>query len=195
VRDRQSIGLIRTRTARSGDPFDCHPAHHPAAAIDFWRSRAVGRTEVAGRIVSAVELSRVTFVRGSGPPVLENVSLRIAQASMSPLSAVGSGNPRCSGCCWASKSRSPAPCPHGKAIDTLDISAVRPSARRRPANGKLATGSIYDNICGGVQLPLEYAWEAARLAGSTTISRRCDGHEHGVRRGGQYAVGRQRQRS
>ena len=32
-------------------------------------------------------------------------------------------------------------------------------------NAKLATGSIYENICGGVQLPLEQAWEAARLAG------------------------------
>jgi len=29
---------------------------------------------------------------------------------------------------------------------------------------KLATGSLYENICGGVDLPLEKAWEAARLA-------------------------------
>jgi ABC-type bacteriocin/lantibiotic exporter with double-glycine peptidase domain len=32
-------------------------------------------------------------------------------------------------------------------------------------NGRLASGSIYENICGGFQLPLEQAWEAARLAG------------------------------
>ncbi len=29
----------------------------------------------------------------------------------------------------------------------------------------IVTGSLYDNICGGIQLPLEQAWEAARLAG------------------------------
>ena len=32
-------------------------------------------------------------------------------------------------------------------------------------NGKLVSGSLYENICGGAQLPLERAWEAARLAG------------------------------
>jgi ABC-type bacteriocin/lantibiotic exporter with double-glycine peptidase domain len=31
-------------------------------------------------------------------------------------------------------------------------------------NSRLASGSIYDNICGGTQLPMEQAWEAARLA-------------------------------
>jgi ABC-type bacteriocin/lantibiotic exporter with double-glycine peptidase domain len=53
----------------------------------------------------------------------------------------------------------------GKAIDTLDISAVRRQLGVVLQNGKLSTGSLYDNICGGVQLPLEQAWEAARLAG------------------------------
>jgi ABC-type bacteriocin/lantibiotic exporter with double-glycine peptidase domain len=53
----------------------------------------------------------------------------------------------------------------GKAIDTLDISAVRRQFGVVLQNGRLATGSLYDNICGGIQLPLEQAWEAARLAG------------------------------
>jgi ABC-type bacteriocin/lantibiotic exporter with double-glycine peptidase domain len=53
----------------------------------------------------------------------------------------------------------------GKAMDTLDVSAVRRQLGVVLQNGALATGSIYENICGGVQLPLEQAWEAARLAG------------------------------
>ncbi len=53
----------------------------------------------------------------------------------------------------------------GKAIDTLDVSAVRRQLGVVMQNAKLATGSIYDNICGGIQLPLEQVWEAARLAG------------------------------
>ena len=43
----------------------------------------------------------------------------------------------------------------GKAIDTLDISAVRRQIGVVLQNGRLATGSIYENICGGAQLPLE----------------------------------------
>ncbi|MDO9461717.1 MAG: ATP-binding cassette domain-containing protein, partial [Alphaproteobacteria bacterium] len=53
----------------------------------------------------------------------------------------------------------------GKAIDTLDVSAVRRQLGVVLQNGKLATGSLSDNICGGVQLPPEQVWEAARLAG------------------------------
>jgi ABC-type bacteriocin/lantibiotic exporter with double-glycine peptidase domain len=52
----------------------------------------------------------------------------------------------------------------GKALDTLDISAVRRQLGVVLQETKLATGSIYDNICGGIELPLEKAWEAARLA-------------------------------
>ncbi|MDO9461173.1 MAG: ATP-binding cassette domain-containing protein [Alphaproteobacteria bacterium] len=43
----------------------------------------------------------------------------------------------------------------GKAIDTLDISAVRRQLGVVLQNGKLATGSRSDIICGSVQLPLE----------------------------------------
>ena len=32
-------------------------------------------------------------------------------------------------------------------------------------NSRLASGSIYENICAGTQLPIEQVWEAARLAG------------------------------
>jgi ABC-type bacteriocin/lantibiotic exporter with double-glycine peptidase domain len=32
-------------------------------------------------------------------------------------------------------------------------------------NARLASGNIYENICGGIRLPLDQAWEAARLAG------------------------------
>ena len=53
----------------------------------------------------------------------------------------------------------------GKALDTLDIAAVRRQIGVVLQNGKLTSGSLYENICGGAQLPLEQAWQAARLAG------------------------------
>lgn len=53
----------------------------------------------------------------------------------------------------------------GKSIETLDVSSVRRQLGVVLQNAKLANGSIYENICGGIRLPLEQAWEAARLAG------------------------------
>src|SRR5262249_23309883 len=52
----------------------------------------------------------------------------------------------------------------GKALNTLDSSAVRRQLGVVLQDTKLATGSLYENICGGVEMPLELAWEAARLA-------------------------------
>jgi ABC-type bacteriocin/lantibiotic exporter with double-glycine peptidase domain len=52
----------------------------------------------------------------------------------------------------------------GKALNTLDTSAVRRQLGVVLQDTKLATGSLYENISGGIELPLEKAWEAAQLA-------------------------------
>jgi NHLM bacteriocin system ABC transporter ATP-binding protein len=121
-----------------------------------------------GELSGTVEFSRLTFrYMQSGPPVLDNVSLRIEQGEY--VAIVGP-----SGCGKSSlfrlllgfeKAESGAVFFDGKAIETLDMGAVRRQLGVVLQNGKLATGSLYDNICGGVRLPLEQAWEAARLAG------------------------------
>lgn len=121
-----------------------------------------------GELAGMVEFSRVTFrYASSGPPVLENVSFRIAQGEY--VAIVGpSGGGKSSLFRLALGFEKPASGTvflDGKAIDTLDISAVRRQLGVVLQNGKLTSGSLYDNICGGVQLPLEQAWEAARLAG------------------------------
>jgi len=121
-----------------------------------------------GELSGTVELSRVTFrYTQSGPPVLENVSLRIAQGEyVAIVGPSGSGKSSLFRLLLGfEKPESGTVFLDGKAIDTLDISAVRRQLGVVLQNGKLATGSLYDNICGGVQLPLEMAWEAARLAG------------------------------
>ena len=121
-----------------------------------------------GELSGAVELSRVTFrYAANGPPVLENLSLRIAQGEyVAIVGPSGSGKSSLFRLLLGfEKPESGTVFLDGKAIDTLDISAVRRQLGVVLQNGKLATGSVYDNICGGVQLPLEYAWEAARLAG------------------------------
>ena len=121
-----------------------------------------------GELAGAIELSRVTFrYLSGGPPVLDNVSLRIAPGEyVAIVGPSGSGKSSLFRLLLGfEKPESGAVFFDGKALDTLDTSAVRRQLGVVLQNGKLATGSLYENICGGVQLPLEQAWEAARLAG------------------------------
>jgi len=121
-----------------------------------------------GELAGVVEFSRVNFrYASSGPPVLENVSFRIAKGEyVAIVGPSGSGKSSLFRLLLGfEKPESGTVFLDGKAIDTLDISAVRRQLGVVLQNGKLTSGSLYDNICGGVQLPLEQAWEAARLAG------------------------------
>jgi NHLM bacteriocin system ABC transporter ATP-binding protein len=121
-----------------------------------------------GDLTGTIELSRLTFrYVPSGPPVLDNVSLRIAQGEyVAIVGPSGSGKSSLFRLLLGfERPESGAVFLDGKAIDTLDIGAVRRQLGVVLQNGKLATGSLYENICGGVRLSLEQAWEAARLAG------------------------------
>jgi NHLM bacteriocin system ABC transporter ATP-binding protein len=121
-----------------------------------------------GELTGAIEFSRLTFrYMPSGPPVLDDVSLRIAPGEyVAIVGPSGSGKSSLFRLLLGfERPESGAVFLDGKAIDTLDIGAVRRQLGVVLQNGKLATGSLYENICGGVQLPLEQAWEAARLAG------------------------------
>ena len=121
-----------------------------------------------GELSGMIELSRVTFRYASTDPlVLESVSFKIAQGEfVAIVGPSGSGKSSLFRLLLGfEKPESGTIFLDGKAIDTLDIGAVRRQLGVVLQNGRLATGSIYDNICGGIQLPLEQAWEAARLAG------------------------------
>ena len=121
-----------------------------------------------GELSGSVEFSRLTFrYVPSGPPVLDNVSLGITAGEyVAIVGPSGSGKSSLFRLLLGfEKPEAGAVFFDGKAIDTLDISAVRRQLGVVLQNGSLATGSLYENICGGVQLPLEQAWEAARLAG------------------------------
>lgn len=121
-----------------------------------------------GGLTGAVEFSRVTFrYTAGGPTVVDNVSLRIAQGEyVAIVGPSGSGKSSLFRLLLGFETpESGAVFYDGKALDTLDVSAVRRQLGVVLQNGKLATGSIYENICGGLPLPLEQAWAAARMAG------------------------------
>jgi NHLM bacteriocin system ABC transporter ATP-binding protein len=151
-----------------------------------------------GELTGAVEFSRLTFrYLPSGPPVLDNVSLRIAPGEyVAIVGPSGSGKSSLFRLLLGfERPESGAVFLDGKAIDTLDIGAVRRQLGVVLQNGKLATGSLYENICGGVQLPLEQAWEAARLAGiDADIERMPMGMNTVVAEGVNTLSGGQRQR-
>jgi len=121
-----------------------------------------------GELSGSVELARVSFrYLSSGPPVLDNVTLKISPGEyVAIVGPSGSGKSSLFRLLLGfERPESGAVFYDGKSIETLDTSAVRRQLGVVLQNAKLATGNIYENICGGIRLPLEQAWEAARLAG------------------------------
>ncbi|MFI4987171.1 MAG: NHLP bacteriocin export ABC transporter permease/ATPase subunit [Alphaproteobacteria bacterium] len=121
-----------------------------------------------GKLSGAFELGRVTFryVAG-GPTILEKVTLRVARGGYVALVGPSGGGKSTIFRLLLGFERpeSGTVLFDGKAIDTLDIGAVRRQIGVVLQNGKLTSGSIYENICGGVHLPFDQVWEAARHAG------------------------------
>ena len=102
-----------------------------------------------------------------GPPVLDDVTIRVAAGEyVAIVGPSGSGKSTIFRLLLGfERPESGAIFFDGKAVDTLDIGAVRRQIGVVLQSAKLMTGSIYENICGGIQLPLNEVWDAARLAG------------------------------
>lgn len=127
-----------------------------------------GQRNPPGKLSGEIELEQVTFryVLG-GPTILDKVTLQIRRGEYIALvGPSGAGKSTIFRLLLGfEKPESGTILFDGKPIDTLDVAAVRRQLGVVLQNGKLTTGSIYENICGGTQLPLEDAWQAARLAG------------------------------
>jgi ATP-binding cassette subfamily C protein len=121
-----------------------------------------------GELSGSVELARVSFrYLQNGPLVLDNVSLKITPGEyVAVVGPSGSGKSSLFRLLLGfERPESGAVFYDGKSIETLDASALRRQLGVVLQNAKLANGNIYENICGGLRLPLDQAWEAARLAG------------------------------
>ena len=121
-----------------------------------------------GELSGSVELARVSFrYLANGPLVLDNVSLKIAPGEyVAVVGPSGSGKSSLFRLLLGfERAELGAVFYDGKSIETLDASALRRQLGVVLQNAKLANGNLYENICGGIRLPLDQAWEAARLAG------------------------------
>jgi len=126
-----------------------------------------GERRSPGELSGEIELSGVVFrYAQGGPKVLDDVSLSIATGDyVAIVGPSGSGKSSLFRLLLGfERAEAGTVFYDGKALNTLDISAVRRQLGVVLQDTKLATGSLYENICGGVDLPLEKAWEAARLA-------------------------------
>lgn len=120
-----------------------------------------------GELSGEIELSGITFrYAPGGAPVLDDVSLKIAPGEyVAIVGPSGSGKSSLLRLMLGfEQPEAGAVFYDGKALNTLDTSAVRRQLGVVLQDTRLTTGSLYENICGGVELPLEKAWEAARLA-------------------------------
>ncbi len=83
----------------------------------------------------------------------------------------------------------------GKDLANLDLQGLRRSLGVVLQNGKIGSGSIFDNITAGALVTIDKAWEAARMAGlADDIEQMPMGMHTIISEGGTNLSGGQRQR-
>jgi NHLM bacteriocin system ABC transporter ATP-binding protein len=125
-------------------------------------------TRPPGDIEGAIEFASVSFRYGdSGPPVLNGIDLSVARGEcLAIVGPSGSGKSTLFRLLLGfEKPESGVIFVDGKSLDTIDTGLLRRQVGVVLQNARLSSGSIYDNICGGVQIPIDRVWDIARMAG------------------------------
>ncbi len=152
-----------------------------------------GRTD-PGELTGDVEVSNVTFrYVADGRPVLDQVSFRARPGEFVALvGPSGSGKSTILRLLLGFETpESGSIYLDAQDLASLDFRAVRRQMGVVLQSGRLASGSIFDNIVGSSPFTMEEAWEAARSAGPRR--RRpadADGHAHDGDGGRRRSVGR-----
>jgi NHLM bacteriocin system ABC transporter ATP-binding protein len=121
-----------------------------------------------GDISGSIEFAKVSFrYGGNGPRILDDVSLSVGEGEyLAIVGPSGSGKSTLFRLLLGFETpESGVIFVDGKSLESIDIGLLRRQVGVVLQNSRLASGSIYDNICGGAQLSIDRAWEIARLAG------------------------------
>ncbi|HEY9672750.1 MAG TPA: NHLP bacteriocin export ABC transporter permease/ATPase subunit [Waterburya sp.] len=151
-----------------------------------------------GRLTGRFQIEHVTFrYRDDGPLILDDVTLHAEPGEF--IAVVGpSGSGKSTVFRLLLGFETPASGTvyyDGQDLAGLDIRAVRRQLGVVLQNGKLNTGSIFDQITGGALVTMDEAWEAARNAGfADDIEQMPMGMHTVISEGGSNLSGGQRQR-
>ncbi|HEX2644839.1 MAG TPA: ATP-binding cassette domain-containing protein, partial [Thermoanaerobaculia bacterium] len=122
----------------------------------------------AGELAGGIELSHVSFrYQPDGPLILDDVSIRARPGEFIALvGPSGSGKSTCLRLILGfERPTSGSIYYDGQDVSSLDVQSVRRQIGVVLQSGRPLVGSIYSNIVGGANLPIDDAWEAARMAG------------------------------
>jgi NHLM bacteriocin system ABC transporter ATP-binding protein len=151
-----------------------------------------------GRLRGRFELDHVSFrYRDDGPVILDDVSLRVDPGQFVALvGPSGSGKSTLFRLLLGFETpRSGSVFFDGQDLAGLDVHAVRRQLGVVLQNGRITSGSIFENIVTGTRLSLNDAWEAARAAGfAAEIEAMPMGMHTIISEGGTNLSGGQRQR-
>jgi NHLM bacteriocin system ABC transporter ATP-binding protein len=154
--------------------------------------------QLPGRLGGAVEFNAVSFsYLRSGPPILDGISFAIRPGEfVAVVGASGSGKSTLLRLMLGFEQPDQGDILYdGKPLDSLDLDALRGQMGVVLQNGRIAAGSLYDNIAGTDRISQEQAMQAAHQVGlADDISAMPMGLHTVMQEGGGTLSGGQRQR-
>jgi NHLM bacteriocin system ABC transporter ATP-binding protein len=120
-----------------------------------------------GELQGSIEVSKLSFRYGDGPPILRDVSFSAPSGSFVALvGPSGSGKSTLLRLLLGFETPAAGAIYYdSQNLATLDIQALRRQLGVVLQNGQLVSGDIFTNIVGTSGLTVDDAWEAARLVG------------------------------
>jgi ATP-binding cassette subfamily C protein len=157
-----------------------------------------GAKEAPGELAGDIDIQHATFrYEADGPLVLRDLTVHVKPGEfVAFVGPSGSGKSTILRLLLGFESPEAGSIYYdGRELGGLDIRAVRRQIGVVLQSGRLMTGDIYTNIVGSAPLPMEAAWEAARMAGFADDIRQMPMGMHTViSEGGGTLSGGQRQR-
>jgi ATP-binding cassette subfamily C protein len=174
------------------------PLYEQAKPILVTPPEVDGAKEDPGELTGAVDIEHVSFrYEKDGPLVLRDITVHAKPGEfIAFVGPSGSGKSTVMRLLLGFESPEAGSIYYdGRELGGLDLRALRRQIGVVLQSGRLMTGDIYTNIVGSAPVPMEHAWEAARMAGFADDIRQMPMGMHTViSEGGGTLSGGQRQR-